>query len=101
MQVGTVEDALQMAAENGIPLSGPPCVVGSLLLLPTDPTSEELATFYSWPEIRPGDVPMRETWRPFLWSEDEEWGVNTGLQEIALGGGHTVFSVVSRILAEA
>ncbi len=76
--------ALQFAAENGIPLSGPPLPVGEFLFLPCDATDEELRNFYTWGETAPNQIPSREVWRPFLWTEGGDWGTNSMLNTISL-----------------
>lgn len=45
-----------------------------------------LADFYTWAEISPGQQPMRECWRSFVWSAPNI-GSNDGLKEVEVGPG--------------
>lgn len=91
---GDAEAAATFAAENGLEQRGEPIVVPALgaTLLDITPT-DALAEFYTWAEVGQGQ-PMREAWRPFLWSP----AVAKGLEEISIGEGLTVAAVLEAYL---
>jgi hypothetical protein len=106
IQIADEQEGYAMAAENGIPLAGPGRLVEpDLLLLPVDANSDELKLFYTWSEVRPHEVPMRELWRPFVWSLNSAWGSNEELRSIELGRAsgltHTVYSVLGCLSRDA
>ena len=73
-------------------------VVGDTILLDVAPSSD-LAQFYTWSEIQPGQ-PLCEVWRPFLWTWTAEkpdfdaLGIRKGLADIRLSETETVASVL-------
>jgi len=89
IEIASVEAAAQFAAENEITLAAPPKQVGDFVILPVDPIHTALENFYTWSEVAPGDLPMREVWRPFLWLVGKDgggdvWGTNTQLESIEI-----------------
>ncbi len=95
--------AAAFAADNDIALRGPPVVVGPYVFLPVDPAATALTDFYTWRELPPAATPLKEAWRPFLWSRDDA-GLNRFLEEIILGDelkqtAHAVLGAATRILA--
>jgi hypothetical protein len=87
-------DAATFAIENGFSNDPTFVPVGDLLLLAVDP-SPSLSSFYSWGEVPPGTIPMKELWRPFMCLE----GANQPLSEIPLSLKHTALSVITPILS--
>ena len=89
LEIPSVEAANEFAAENEITLQGSARVAGEFVILPVDPIHTALQNFYTWSEVAPGDLPMREVWRPFLWiigkDGSDVWGTNSMLT-IQLGG---------------
>jgi hypothetical protein len=94
--VDSVEDALAFAKENGFPLLDKPIVTNDVIYLLVDSKCKELASFYSWGEIQPNSIPMKEVWRPFLWVKDEGdvWGTNQYLNEIKVSPTLSVYDIV-------
>jgi hypothetical protein len=90
MSVRESEEGSVFAAENGLECART-AQVGSILFLEVRPTPS-LADFYTWSELAPQQQPMRECWRPFLWSVPDIGG-NDGLKEIEIGPS-SVFSVL-------
>jgi hypothetical protein len=88
--------AAAYAATNGLG-AGPIKQVGDLLFLPVSIDEPGLAEFYSWREVVPGTLPLKEVWRPFIWSAATDLGVNGLLQDIQLSQTHTAFSVLSTV----
>ncbi len=96
--VATADDAAAFAAENGLEQRGEPIVVPALgaNLLDIAPT-DALAEFYTWAEVsQAAGQPMREAWRPFLWSP----AVAKGLEEISIGEGLTVAAILRAYFAQ-
>lgn len=92
----SAEDAAVFAAENGLEQRATPMIVPSLGATLLDiAVSPALADFYTWAEISQADQPMREVWRPFLWSP----AVAKGLEEISIGEGLTVAAVLGAYFA--
>ena len=87
---GTPETAATFADENGLEATAAPIAVPALdtILLPIRPTPA-LADFYVWADAL--CQPMREVWRPFLWSPAA--GLGAGL-DIPVGDGLTVAAVL-------
>lgn len=94
IEIESIAAAEAFAQENGLILSAAPYLRGDLIFLPVDPVATALQDFYTWREIVPGSVPLKEAWRSFLWAE-EELGVNRYLEEVVIGEpNHTVYSVL-------
>jgi hypothetical protein len=69
--------------------------VGDCLFATVNPDTN-LDQFYTWREVLPGSIPMKELWRPFLWSTAEEsWGTNEFLRGVELAPGHSVYSLIT------
>ena len=94
METESVEAAVAFATANGLG-AGATKQEGDLLFLQVSAAEPGLSEFYAWRDIVPGTLPLKEVWRPFLWSMNPELGVNAPLQEIKLAPGHTVLSVLS------
>jgi hypothetical protein len=98
-----VEAAKEFLTTNDMLLMGEPIVSGELIFVQIDPSSKDLAAFYTWREVPLGTIPSKEVWRSFLWlsSKDNEdpFGVNRLLDTISLSdSNHSAFSVVSSYL---
>jgi hypothetical protein len=88
---GNAEAAATFAAENGLEQRSELIVVPALNTTLLDiAVSPALAEFYTWAEVAGGGQPMREVWRPFLWSP----AIAKGLEEISIGEGLTVAAVL-------
>jgi hypothetical protein len=92
-------EAAEFATLNDITVRNT-SVTGNTILLDVAPSSD-LAQFYTWSEIMPGQgQPMCEVWRPFLWTwtagnpEFDALGIRKGLAEIRLSETETVASVL-------
>ncbi len=93
-----VSAAHEFAEVNGLVLSSEPFQDGSLLFLPVDLGRTDMSSFYSWREVPPGTVPVKEVWRQFTWVSDT-LNVNTLLNEIVIGyDEHTVYTVLKAYL---
>lgn len=95
IEITSVEAAVQFAAENEITLAAPAHQVGEFVILPVNPIHTALENFYTWSEVAPGDLPMREVWRPFLWLVGKDgggdiWGANAQLKTIEVAPGVSV-----------
>ncbi len=90
MSIESANDAVPFADENGIAVKHVHATPQAVYM-EVQP-SATLADFYTWAEITPGQQPMQECWRPFLWSSPNI-GSNDGLKEIELGPG-SVFSIL-------
>ena len=86
--------ALDFATENEIELKEPPIQAGEFTYLVVDPVRTPLAKFYTWAEISPSDLPAKEVWRPFMWSEKDVWGINTYLDSIQCAGKYSIKDVI-------
>ena len=82
MSVGSAEEADAFAAENGLTIVKR-WIEGDSIFLDIA-TTPSLAEFYTWSEIAPGQQPMREVWRPFVWSAPD-MGSNEALDALDLG----------------
>lgn len=85
-----IADASTFAEENGLETNGSPIVAAGFTLLDIKLTPV-LADFYLWADVVAGE-PMREVWRPFLWSTGS-LNLAAGL-DLSLGDGLTVASVL-------
>lgn len=99
MEISSLEEAKEFAEENGFPLMKEPVVVGDLIFLFIEPKCKELQSFYTWGEIHPGDQPMREVWRPFLWVDavSDMWGTNQYLNDIQLTPTKSVSHILTLV----
>lgn len=98
METESAAAATAFATANGLG-AGPAKQVGDILFLQVSAAEPGLSEFYAWRDIVPGTLPLKEVWRPFLWSSNPELGVNVPLQEIKLAPGHTAYSVLIGLAA--
>lgn len=84
MSIVDEAEAIAFAKENDLVYSGILRNRDSLYM-GVRPTAS-LADFYTWADISPGQQPMRECWRSFVWSVPNI-GCNDGLKEIEVGPG--------------
>lgn len=92
----SAEDAAVFAVENGLEQRVTPIAVPALGVTLLDiAVSPALAEFYTWTDVANGGQPMREVWRPFLWSP----AVAKGLEEISIAEGLTVATVLGGYFA--
>lgn len=82
MSVGSAEEGAAFATENDLTVTRT-VVAGDLLFLDIAPMPA-LGDFYTWAEVAPGQQPMREVWRPFLWSVPD-LGSNEALKSMEVG----------------
>ena len=85
--IESVAHATAFSEENGILLLGPPRLCGNYVILDVDADATDLTGFYSWAEVLPNEMPLREVWRPFIWREskiagEDTWGTNTFLNSV-------------------
>ena len=103
IEIDSVEEAAKFAEMNGFPLFHPPVRQGELVFLFVDPKCKELESFYTWTEIQPGEQPMREVWRPFLWVKPldglDVWGTNQYLGEIQITPNRSVLEIIGAALS--
>jgi hypothetical protein len=96
--VNNLEEVIQWASDNDVPMKGEPILSGPFLFLPVDGTSTDLDAFYTWNETSPEEQPMRTVWRPFVWvtgdSNADSWGTNTHLSQITIADGKSVYDVI-------
>jgi hypothetical protein len=98
-----VQAAKEFLATNDMQAMSEPIVSGELIFIQIDPSSKDLAAFYTWREVPVGTIPSKEVWRSFLWLSTKDnadpFGVNRLLDTISLSdSNHTAFSVVSSYL---
>jgi hypothetical protein len=98
-----VQAAKEFLATNEMQAMGEPAVSGELIFVQIDPSSKDLASFYTWREVPVGTIPSKEVWRSFLWLSAKDnadpFGVNRLLDTIPLSdSNHSAFSVVSSYL---
>jgi len=98
METESAAAATAFAAANGLG-TGPTKQVGDILFLQVSASEPGLSDFYAWRDIVPGSLPLKEVWRPFLWSLNPELGVNVPLQEMTLAPGHTAYTVLTALQA--
>lgn len=82
MSVSGLAEAAEFAAENGLTLEKQ-TVCGDIIFQKVSPTVA-LTDFYTWAEVAPGQQPMREAWRPFVWSWPD-LGCNEALKAVEIG----------------
>jgi hypothetical protein len=97
ISIASLEAAKIYCAHNEIFLLGNPLVVGELIFAAVDPVKTDLSAFYTWSEVFPATLPMREVWRPFVWNDvsTDTWGTNTYLDTIECEPysiGHLLFT---------
>lgn len=96
-----VKAAKEFLETNGMTAAAEPIVVGDMVFMGIDPTSNDINSFYTWKEVPAGTIPSKEVWRSFLWLSAngvDPLGVNRLLDTITLSDKHTVFSVLSSYL---
>jgi hypothetical protein len=99
--------AKEFLTTNELSSAAEPFCVGDIVYAPIDPADPDLVNFYSWKEVAPGSIPIREAWRMFLWVTDpranaspDPWGVNRLLETVRVAEpSHTIFSVLNTFLA--
>ena len=82
MSVESLEEAREFAEANGLEYERLEIQDGIVFLQVKQTPS--LADFYTWQEVAPNEQPMREVWRPFLWSGGNTFGFQKDLGEILL-----------------
>jgi hypothetical protein len=84
IQVASLEDAKEFCSKNGLVLKGEPLCSKDVVFVEVDPAATILSEFYTWNEVLPSTVPMKEVWRPFVWNDSpiDLWGTNVGLDSI-------------------
>ena len=82
MSVGGPEEAVAFAAENELTVHSTH-VYNDHAYLEIAP-SDALTEFYTWADVTPGQQPLREVWRPFVWSAPDV-GCNEALETVELG----------------
>ena len=92
MSVDTVEEAREFALMNGLEYERLE-IRGDIVFLEVKQTAA-LADFYTWKEVAPNEQPMREVWRPFLWSNNNAFGFQKDLGEILLSEKKSVRDVL-------
>ena len=95
MEVASATAATEFAAENNLEVMTSH-EVADCIFLKIRPTPA-LADFYTWDEVAPGTLPMRELWRPFLWTgPTDALGIHKPLFEIPLSAeAHSVGSILT------
>lgn len=58
--------------------------VDEIVFLEVDASKTDLQNFYTWSEVLPNTVPMKEVWRTFIWNtaDVDNWGTNMNLNTI-------------------
>jgi hypothetical protein len=98
-----IDSAKEFLAANDMKALQEPIVSNELIFVDIDPSSKELAAFYTWREVPIGTIPSKEVWRSFLWlstkENDDPFGVNRLLDTIPLADSkYSAFSIVSSYL---
>jgi hypothetical protein len=82
MTVDTVEEANAFVKENGLVAKRTWATDDTIYI--EIASCGSLADFYTWSDVMPGQHPLREVWRPFVWSSPDI-GCNEALEQVEIG----------------
>ena len=96
----TMDDSISadsFCKANDLVMKGSPFERDGILFVNIDTEKTDMNSFYTWSEVLPNTLPMREVWRPFIWNNEptDTWGVNSQLFSVECGEKYNIGQILT------